>query len=315
MKQLLRFQVAGSTAVLWALLFVLPRLDLRRVGSLKMEDLIAPVVGAVALALPLGTILHQVSITLLSPYRKYRLFGRRHVLERLSGLSALVGVQSRDPEASAVLALAMATKDSAPRRRGARHGGRCRIREGRDQQPVHLLLCEGGQWVAGTAAWLRPCRCSASLRPGGRPDGSPGPSPRRGLADASCGRRSRRPLACLPAGALQGDRRSRDAGRFESEGQGRAKRDIAPLPSCWRPAIVGVALELPCGPYGGTSIPFRTPRPPRRHVSRGVRRGCHRHDGRHRHRARVAAGLGRLSGRACRDSEAQAVSRGLSHLS
>lgn len=44
------------------------------------------IIGSVALALPIGTIIHEISITILSPFRKYRFFNIRRSIEYLKAI-------------------------------------------------------------------------------------------------------------------------------------------------------------------------------------------------------------------------------------
>lgn len=83
MKQFLRFQISGLTAVFWAALFTIPYVDWQALKDAS-EDLLTFIgVVAIALALPLGTIVHQISITVLSPFRRWRFFNKRKVLDDL----------------------------------------------------------------------------------------------------------------------------------------------------------------------------------------------------------------------------------------
>ncbi|WP_459899923.1 hypothetical protein [Desulfobaculum senezii] len=74
MKQFLRFQISGLTSLLWFLLFFYPYVDLADSGISTSKGVIAFCLSFVTLALPLGTIVHQISITLFSPFRKNRFF-------------------------------------------------------------------------------------------------------------------------------------------------------------------------------------------------------------------------------------------------
>lgn len=81
MKQFLRFQISGLTSLLWFLLFFYPYVDLADSGMSTSKGVIAFCLSFVTLALPLGTIVHQISITLFSPFRKTRfLFFKRKSL-------------------------------------------------------------------------------------------------------------------------------------------------------------------------------------------------------------------------------------------
>jgi hypothetical protein len=112
MKQFLRFQISGLTCIFWTLLFFLPYIDWSKLSAVKAEKIIIALVGSVALALPLGTIIHQVSISLLSPFRKIRFLNRRRVLDDLSGLNNSLSSINTDPENKNLLVFSQGMKIS-----------------------------------------------------------------------------------------------------------------------------------------------------------------------------------------------------------
>lgn len=83
MKQFLRFQISGLTCILWTILFLLPYINWSTFSTVNFEKLVVALVGSFAVALPLGTVIHQISISLLSPFRKERFFIKILVIDEL----------------------------------------------------------------------------------------------------------------------------------------------------------------------------------------------------------------------------------------
>lgn len=81
-------------------------------SAVKVEKMIIALVGSVALALPLGTIIHQISISLLSPFRKIRFFNIRKVLDDLEGLKNSLDINNSDKKNQNILVFYQGTKIS-----------------------------------------------------------------------------------------------------------------------------------------------------------------------------------------------------------
>ncbi|XXJ18515.1 hypothetical protein ACR42D_02990 [Desulfovibrio caledoniensis] len=91
MKQFLRFQISGLTCIFWIFMYYLPCVKWELVSLKGLETVIPVLAVAVTLALPLGTIIHQLSISILSPFRSRRfVYKRRHSLDELKSFSPLV---------------------------------------------------------------------------------------------------------------------------------------------------------------------------------------------------------------------------------
>lgn len=112
MKQFLRFQISGLTCIVWLVLFLLPCIDITKILNDGETKAIVALVGSVALGLPLGTVIHQISITLFSPFRKKRLGGLRTVLEKTSQIAISLGIQNTDAKNQSILVLKQGTKIS-----------------------------------------------------------------------------------------------------------------------------------------------------------------------------------------------------------
>jgi hypothetical protein len=77
LKKFLRFEISGYVALLYAFLFCLALSDMKKIGALvSLEDIkiIDYAVTGFILAGPIGFIMHQMDITIFSPFRKCRFF-------------------------------------------------------------------------------------------------------------------------------------------------------------------------------------------------------------------------------------------------
>jgi hypothetical protein len=110
MKQFLRFQISGLTCLLWVLLFLLPYIDFSKLLGVEGMKAAVALLGSVALGLPLGTIIHQISISILSPFRKFRFFNKRKILDDLRQRAELLKIINRDTKNQALLVLQQATR-------------------------------------------------------------------------------------------------------------------------------------------------------------------------------------------------------------
>jgi hypothetical protein len=109
-KQFLRFQISGITCLFWSLLFFIPYIDWAKLSTVEAEKLIVALIGSIALSLPLGSIIHQISISLLSPFRKKRLFIPRTVIEELKLIGKNHEFVNKDPKFQNILVFAKGTK-------------------------------------------------------------------------------------------------------------------------------------------------------------------------------------------------------------
>ncbi|WP_291302581.1 hypothetical protein [Desulfovibrio sp. MES5] len=76
MKQFLRFQIVGMTFFFWMALFLIPyfnNVSLTQENG-KGFDTFFALLTSVGLSSPIGILLHQISISIASPFRKKRLF-------------------------------------------------------------------------------------------------------------------------------------------------------------------------------------------------------------------------------------------------
>ena len=105
MKQFLRFQISGLTCMFWVILFLLPYLDVGKLIEIGEGKAITALIGLVTLALPLGTIIHQISITVFSPFRDRRFCNRRSVLNDLKQLATSLEVTNKDRKNQCLLVL------------------------------------------------------------------------------------------------------------------------------------------------------------------------------------------------------------------
>jgi len=96
MKQFLRFQISGLSAVFWTIMFSFPYVNWEAVEGADAQFLTFVGVALIALALPLGTIIHQISITIASPFRQYRFLNKRKVLTDLEKMRASLEFDSSD---------------------------------------------------------------------------------------------------------------------------------------------------------------------------------------------------------------------------
>ena len=61
MTRFLRFEVGGASALFWAVLFLAPYLDMTKLVQVDATKLFVVFFGSVALSLPLGNYVHQVT--------------------------------------------------------------------------------------------------------------------------------------------------------------------------------------------------------------------------------------------------------------
>jgi len=110
MKQFLRFQISGLTCLLWVILFLMPYIDFSKLFAGEGVKAAVALVGSVALGLPLGTIIHQISISIFSPFRKRRFFNKRTILDELRQRAESLKIINGDTKNQALLVLQQATR-------------------------------------------------------------------------------------------------------------------------------------------------------------------------------------------------------------
>lgn len=84
MFRFLRFELGGTSALLWMILFLCPYLDIVNLLNVDATKVFALVFGSVALSIPLGNYIHQCADAIFNPFSRRRLFfWERSVIARL----------------------------------------------------------------------------------------------------------------------------------------------------------------------------------------------------------------------------------------
>ncbi len=107
MKRFLRFEFSGISALLWAVLFLFPHLRSEFVASLNFHKITIVFISTIVFALPITIYIHQICITLFSPFRQYRLFGfgERKVLKVLREICNDCKINLHDDKCQSILVL------------------------------------------------------------------------------------------------------------------------------------------------------------------------------------------------------------------
>lgn len=74
MTRFLRFEIGGASVLLWVLLFLTPHLNIAELINVDAVKLFSVVLGSAVISVPLGNYVHQITDTVLNPFRKKRLF-------------------------------------------------------------------------------------------------------------------------------------------------------------------------------------------------------------------------------------------------
>ena len=88
LKRFLRFEISGYVAILYSLVFCAVFMDIQALCDLKLltnARIIDYSVTGFILAAPLGFLMHQIDISIFSPFKKHRLFynKERKVIKRI----------------------------------------------------------------------------------------------------------------------------------------------------------------------------------------------------------------------------------------
>ncbi len=85
MTRFLRFEIGGSSALLWMLLFLSPYFNIAALIQVDAMKLFAVIFGSITLSIPLGNYIHQFSDTIFNPFARRRLvFWPRAVIAYVS---------------------------------------------------------------------------------------------------------------------------------------------------------------------------------------------------------------------------------------
>jgi hypothetical protein len=73
MTKFLRFEIGGASALLWMILFLIPRLNIGALIQVDAVKLFAVIFGSITLSIPLGNYIHQFTDAVFNPFKKTRL--------------------------------------------------------------------------------------------------------------------------------------------------------------------------------------------------------------------------------------------------
>lgn len=79
-KKFLRFEISGYIVILYVVLYSIAFLDMNKINITLAEDILSLSVSGFIIAAPIGYLMHQIDISLFSPFKEERLGKKRKAI-------------------------------------------------------------------------------------------------------------------------------------------------------------------------------------------------------------------------------------------
>lgn len=83
LKQFLRFEISGYIVILYVFLFIMTFFDLNKIKNVFDKDILGLSISSFVVAAPLGYIMHQIDISINSPFKEKTCGVKRNAIEEL----------------------------------------------------------------------------------------------------------------------------------------------------------------------------------------------------------------------------------------